>query len=503
MAEVQQPSNAQETNDVVPLIDDEAYLMSMVEADALLPSNMTFSGLFDGALNADELTDIASLLAPSPPNHVSDDETGSSVASSEASTPVSAAPVLVTPDPSKAPAPLLPELEAKSKPSLVSAAAANHKRRSLSKDPAPSKKKAKLAPKTKLILASSVKASVPKQLVPCPVQSSDVPGKTNDDKKIADPLATNGAEKFPALAPKPPAPKPLKTPAALTLKAAIAPCIEQPDEVASDTATSPKTSDTSVTDTSVTETKTTGTNSSKPLTQEERAQQCRDRNRQHARNTRLRKKAYIEELKTQLIELVDARDAEALEQAQKTKIVEQQREVRFQVMQDFLQIRGRNEANPTRWGAILEDGFTLTLPKTPFQTMVATTTTTTDKNNDNADHQEQLLSGVAEIMTDSTYFSSFLQSLGNATHTHTTTTGGDDANIPPITFVYRCNRSNFLMDGCNAIISWTATSAGAVQKGAAKELELCGSMRAKFCPRTNRLEMAKIQFDTGAIQSQL
>ena len=39
-------------NDVT--FDDDAYLMSIVESDALL-SSMTFSGLFDGGLNAEEL----------------------------------------------------------------------------------------------------------------------------------------------------------------------------------------------------------------------------------------------------------------------------------------------------------------------------------------------------------------------------------------------------------------------------------------------------------------
>ena len=52
---VQEPSSGLTT-----AIDDEAYLMTMVEADeSLLPSNMTFSGLFEGdneLLNSDDLT---------------------------------------------------------------------------------------------------------------------------------------------------------------------------------------------------------------------------------------------------------------------------------------------------------------------------------------------------------------------------------------------------------------------------------------------------------------
>lgn len=213
----------------------------------------------------------------------------------------------------------------------------------------------------------------------------------------------------------------------------------------------------------------TGSHGGKMMTDEDRAKQCRDRNRQHARNTRLRKKAYVEELKNQLRDMVDARDLAALEDAQKTKIAEQQREVRFQVMQDFLQLRGRNEGNPHRWAAILEEGFTLTMPMTHFQNMV-----NQDDETNVFEQTEQVLHGVPDIMSDSTYFASFLQTLGSDDHhhhtatttnsPHTTAGGGDDTNIPSITFTYHCDRKNFLMDGCNAILSWNANSTGAVRQ---------------------------------------
>ena len=54
---IQDPSSGYADNET-SMMDDDAYLMTMVEADALLPSNMTFSGLFEGdnELNPDELT---------------------------------------------------------------------------------------------------------------------------------------------------------------------------------------------------------------------------------------------------------------------------------------------------------------------------------------------------------------------------------------------------------------------------------------------------------------
>ena len=59
MTEIQKPLSAPSSALTVNggAIDDDAYLMTMVE-DSLLPSNMTFSGLFEGdnELNPDELS---------------------------------------------------------------------------------------------------------------------------------------------------------------------------------------------------------------------------------------------------------------------------------------------------------------------------------------------------------------------------------------------------------------------------------------------------------------
>merc|ERR1711957_200050 len=101
------------------------------------------------------------------------------------------------------------------------------------------------------------------------------------------------------------------------------------------------------------------------LTPDERARQNRDRNREHARNTRLRKKAYVEELKRTLTELVAQRDTIDLEKRHEKQRDMEVREVRYRVMEEFLKLRARGaEQNLlARWIAILEDGFTLTLPK--------------------------------------------------------------------------------------------------------------------------------------------
>jgi len=217
------------------------------------------------------------------------------------------------------------------------------------------------------------------------------------------------------------------------------------------------------------------------LTPDERARQNRDRNREHARNTRLRKKAYVEELKRTLTELVAQRDAADFEKRQAAQRELEQREVRFRVIEEFLKLQGRNERSYARWAAILEDGFVLTLPNTPFRKTVCS----------NESKTEQIIDGVTNVMADSDHFAEFLQSLGR----------GDKSE--PITLQYRCERKNFFMDGSCAMMEWEASSFGATKQGAESELKMKGILRGVFSPASNKLLSASMSFDTGAILSQI
>jgi hypothetical protein len=181
------------------------------------------------------------------------------------------------------------------------------------------------------------------------------------------------------------------------------------------------------------------------LTPDERARQNRDRNREHARNTRLRKKAYVEELKRTLTALVSQRDATELEKRHTVQREMEQREVRFRVIEEFLKLRGRNEVNFARWAAILEDSFSLSLPQTDFRSMVQS------ENAQSRKGIEQVLTGVSETMSDANLLAGFVQSL-------TKRPGKAD-----IGFAYNCDRKNFFMDNCHAVLDWTASTDGALK----------------------------------------
>jgi len=113
--------------------------------------------------------------------------------------------------------------------------------------------------------------------------------------------------------------------------------------------------------------KTTGKRRTKDLTSEERAQQNRDRNREHARSTRLRKKAYVSKLK----ELVDGLHRERTEEVRQRRVAIQHlaetQDVRRAVIRSFLRFHGSYETDERKWNTLLEDSFWLKQPVTPYR----------------------------------------------------------------------------------------------------------------------------------------
>lgn len=103
------------------------------------------------------------------------------------------------------------------------------------------------------------------------------------------------------------------------------------------------------------------------LTPQEKARQNRDRNREHARSTRLRKKAYVQKLK----ELVEGLHAERTEEVRKRRVaiqlLSEVQGVRRDVVRSFLQYHSNFESDPRKWSTIIEDDFWLRQPVTPYR----------------------------------------------------------------------------------------------------------------------------------------
>ena len=103
------------------------------------------------------------------------------------------------------------------------------------------------------------------------------------------------------------------------------------------------------------------------LSPEERAKANRDRNREHARSTRLRKKAYVQKLK----ELVEGLHAERTEEVRQRRVAIQHlaemQNVRRGVVRTFLRFHSGFETDSRKWDTILEDNFWLKQPVTPYR----------------------------------------------------------------------------------------------------------------------------------------
>ena len=103
------------------------------------------------------------------------------------------------------------------------------------------------------------------------------------------------------------------------------------------------------------------------LSADERARQNRDRNREHARSTRLRKKAYVQKLK----ELVEGLHAERTEEVRQRRVAIQHlaetQNVRRSVVRSFLRFHANFETEDRKWATILEDDAWLKQPVTPYR----------------------------------------------------------------------------------------------------------------------------------------
>jgi hypothetical protein len=103
------------------------------------------------------------------------------------------------------------------------------------------------------------------------------------------------------------------------------------------------------------------------LSAEEKKRQNRERNREHAKSTRARKKAYMNKLK----ELVDGLHAERSIEARKRRVAMQHftelQRVRRDVIKNFLQYHSSYEPEPKKWERLLEESFYLKQPVTPYR----------------------------------------------------------------------------------------------------------------------------------------
>ncbi|CAM9741415.1 unnamed protein product, partial [Choristocarpus tenellus] len=95
--------------------------------------------------------------------------------------------------------------------------------------------------------------------------------------------------------------------------------------------------------------------------------QDRERNRLHARNTRARKKQYVEELQHQLEILSAEQDAAAAKHDTAMNEVMERQDAWRHVVRKVFDLRAEACLDENKWGEVLCEDFLLTLPVTPYR----------------------------------------------------------------------------------------------------------------------------------------
>lgn len=105
----------------------------------------------------------------------------------------------------------------------------------------------------------------------------------------------------------------------------------------------------------------------KHLNPDEKLEQSRNRNREHAKNTRLRKKAYVIKLQALVTKMRNQKNTETSERRALGKRIYDAQCARKNALGIFLTYRGCNLRSYDKWAEILDEKFTMKMPITPYR----------------------------------------------------------------------------------------------------------------------------------------
>jgi PAS domain S-box-containing protein len=221
------------------------------------------------------------------------------------------------------------------------------------------------------------------------------------------------------------------------------------------------------------------------MTPGERAKANRDRNREHARNTRLRKKAYLEKLKVTVDELCKERDTLVSERAGAANLLVEMHNTRTEVLMSFFALRSTNEKRRKLWASILDEScFACVMPVTPYRSFPASEV--------QVSKCQRTVLGIDGMMSDTASLHVLLSSLV------------DRSRFPhgKIEFCYTLVTEEAVVAGNQMMARWVMSTLNATQCGARMEVAKQGMLCCKF-NSAHRITGLEIMFDVMALMLQL
>ena len=224
------------------------------------------------------------------------------------------------------------------------------------------------------------------------------------------------------------------------------------------------------------------------LTEEEqRLKHNRERNREHAKNTRIRKKAYVERLKMSVDELCRERDSLVSERATSANLLVEIHSKRVDVLRSFFALRASYNVNQRRelWSSILdESSITCRLPVTPYQSFPSSEV--------QVSNCQRTIVGVDAMIGDAAANYVFLDSIV------------DRGRYPDgkIKFQYTLVTEESVVSGNQLMARWAMSTLNAKKCGANTELHQRGMLICKF-NSAHKIVNVEIMFDVMAFMLQV
>ncbi len=221
------------------------------------------------------------------------------------------------------------------------------------------------------------------------------------------------------------------------------------------------------------------------MTPEERQKANRDRNREHARNTRLRKKAYLETLKSTVNDLCQERDTLVTERAGAASILVEMNNTRTEVLMSFFALRSANEKRRPLWASILdESSFNCVLPVTPYRSFPASEV--------QVSKCQRTILGIDGMMSDTASLHVLLNTLVDRSRFPTAA----------IQFRYTLVTEEAVVAGNQMMARWVMQTLNATQCGARMEVSKQGMLCCKF-NSAHKIVGLELMFDVMALMLQL
>ena len=221
------------------------------------------------------------------------------------------------------------------------------------------------------------------------------------------------------------------------------------------------------------------------LNVDDKAQANRDRNREHARNTRLRKKAYLEKLKATVEDLCRERDTLVTERAGAAGLLVEMHNTRTEVLMSFFALRSSNERRRKLWSSILDEScFACIMPVTPYRSFPASEV--------QVSKCQRTVLGIDAMMADTASLHVLLQSLVDRTRF-------PDGKVE---FRYTLVTEESVVAGNQMMARWVMSSMNATKCGALTEVAKQGMLCCKF-NSAHRITGLELMFDVMAFMLQL